>query len=60
MVYGSKAQQTYGTKLLEKARDRLYALDVLRSCYAISNVFEEGAVNLARQDVPSTDGVIVA
>ena len=47
-------------KLLDNARDRLYTLDVLRSCHAIPNVFEEDAGNLAHQDVSSTDGVVVA
>ena len=60
MVYGFIARQTYGTKLLDNARDRLYTLDVLRSCHAIPHVFEEDAGNLAHQDVSSTDGVMVA
>lgn len=49
----------YGTKLLDDVPDRLYALDVLRSCHADPNIFEEIAGNFAHQDVFSADGVIV-
>jgi hypothetical protein len=50
----------YGTRLCYEARDRPCALDVLRSCHAILDIFEESTRHLAHQYISRTSDVLAA
>ena len=58
MVDGSIAWEAYGAKLFDQSCDGLYAPDMLRSCHAIPNIFEENTGHLTHQYILHINGVL--
>jgi hypothetical protein len=55
VVNVSTVRYAYGTRPFYEARDRTYALDVLRSCHEIPNIFEESTRHLAHEYLSYTN-----